>query len=91
MFPVEGFIHCSTSDQVVQVANARFRGQSGLVLLFIDTDKVAAEIIYENLEGGQQLFPHIYGELNADAVTQVAEFIPGQDGFFILPSGCLRG
>jgi uncharacterized protein (DUF952 family) len=48
-FSVEGFIHCSTTDQVVQVANARFRGQSGLVLLIIETDKVTAEILYTHL------------------------------------------
>jgi len=72
---------------VVQVANQRFRGQSGLGLLFIDTDKVDAEIIYENLEGGQELFPHIYGELNCDAVARVAKFEPGVDGYFTLPAG----
>lgn len=84
-FPVDGFIHCSTRDQVIQVANIRFRGQSGLVLLMIDTDKVKPEIIYENLEGGQQLFPHIYGGLNVDAVVEVVEFEPGADGYFSLP------
>jgi uncharacterized protein (DUF952 family) len=83
-FPVDGFIHCSTTDQVIQVANIRFRGQKGLVLLSIDTDKVRAQIVYENLEGGQQLFPHIYGELNLDAVVQVSEFGPGDDGYFQL-------
>lgn len=82
MFPIEGFIHCSTRDQVIQVANLRFRGQAGLVLLSIDTDKVTSEIRYENLEGGQQMFPHIYGELNIDAVVQVAEFEPAADGYF---------
>lgn len=86
-FPIEGFIHCSTRDQMIQVANNRFRGQTRLVLLLIDTEKVRAEIIYENLEGGQQLFPHIYGELNIDAVIQVAEFEPGADGYFTLPNG----
>lgn len=85
MFPVEGFIHCSTPEQVVQVANIRFRGQAGLLLLSIDTDRVNAEIRYENLEGGQQLFPHIYGELDIDAVGQVSEFMPGADGYFALP------
>ena len=85
-FSIEGFIHCSTRDQVIQVANIRFRSQTGLVLLLIDTDKVKGEIIYENLEGGQQLFPHIYGELNLDAVVQVAEFAPEADGYFTLPS-----
>jgi uncharacterized protein (DUF952 family) len=86
MFPVDGFVHCSTSDQVVKVADLRFRGQPGLVLLCIDTDKVRAEIRYENLEGGRELFPHIYGEINTDAVVQVVEFEPGADGYFALPA-----
>ena len=86
MFPVEGFVHCSTRDQVIKVADARFRGQAGLVVLCIDTDKVTASIRYENLEGGQELFPHIYGEINTDAVVQVAEFKPGVDGYFALPA-----
>lgn len=85
-FAIEGFIHCSTRGQVVKVADVRFRGQTGLVLLCVDTDKVTAEIRYENLEGGQELFPHIYGELNTDAVMQVAEFEPGVDGYFALPA-----
>ena len=81
-FPLEGFIHCSTREQVIQVANIRFRGQTGLVLLSIDTDKVTAKILFENLEGGQQMFPHIYGELHLDAVVQVTEFEPAPDGYF---------
>ena len=85
-FAGEGFIHCSTPAQVVRVADARFRGRRGMVLLAIDTDRVAAEIVYENLEGGAELFPHIYGGLNADAVTEVLEFEPGADGYFTLPS-----
>jgi uncharacterized protein (DUF952 family) len=55
------------------------------VLLVIDTGKVGPKIIYENLEGGQQLFPHIYGELNTEAVVEVVEFKPGLDGYFELP------
>ena len=86
MFAIEGFIHCSTREQVIQVANIRFRGQTGLVLLAIDTDKVKAEIRNENLEGGEQMFPHIYGEINQDAVVQVTAFEPGADGYFALPA-----
>jgi len=70
---------------VIQVANLRFRGQSGLVLLFIDTEKVTPKIVYENLEGGQQLFPHIYGELDIDAVVRVEKFEPDAEGYFSLP------
>lgn len=86
MLPVDGFIHCSTREQVVQVADIRFRGQTGLVLLAIDSDKVTAGIRYENLEGGEQMFPHIYGEIRPDWIVQIMEFEPGADGRFALPS-----
>lgn len=89
-FAAEGFIHCSTREQVVRVADARFRGRPGLVLLCIDTERVAAEIVYENLEGGEELFPHIYGELNADAVVEVLEFEPGDGGRFGFPKDFTR-
>lgn len=78
----EGFIHCSTRDQVIQTANRLFRGQSALVLLEIDTDQVGAEIKYENCEGGQENFPHIYGPLNLISVVRVMALEPGEDGSF---------
>ena len=83
-FAGEGFIHCSTPEQVFGVANTRFRGRADLLLLSIDTERVGAEVRYENLEGGEQLFPHIYGELPHDAVVQVAEFTPEADGSFAI-------
>ena len=85
MFSVEGFIHCSTPAQVLQVANTRFRGREDLLLLSIDTDRVDDEVRYENLEGGQELFPHIYGELPVAAVVRAVEWLPGDDGNFKLP------
>ena len=81
----EGFIHCSKATQINKVANRFFRHQTELVLLFIDSDKVKAEIRYEMADG--ELFPHIYGELNLDAVYEVIDFEPGEDGLFELPLG----
>ena len=81
----EGFIHCSTPEQVIPVANHLFRGQTNLVLLVIDRDKVQAPIRDENLEGGTTLYPHIYGPLNLDAVVDVLDFPPRADGSFELP------
>ena len=78
----EGFIHCSFPDQVLAVANTRFRGARGLVLLVIDSDRVACPIRHENLEGGADPFPHVYGPLNLDAVVEVRAFDPGPDGTF---------
>ena len=65
----EGFIHCSTSDQVVRTANRLFRGQMGLVLLKIDTVQVGAEIKYENCEGGQETPSHIWAVNSAVSIA----------------------
>jgi glutathione S-transferase len=80
-----GFIHCSRSDQVAAVANAIYPDRSDLVLLHIDREKVQAEIRDENLEGSDDVFPHIYGPLNLDAVTSVIPFTPGANGRFAAP------
>ncbi|MEH2462221.1 DUF952 domain-containing protein [Nostoc sp.] len=81
---LEGFIHCSTAAQVIWVANRFFVNQKGLVILCIDSEQVKAEIRYEAAEVGE-LFPHVYGELNIDAVFQVVDFEAGEGGFFVLP------
>lgn len=78
----QGFIHASTGAQVVHTANRYYPGQHGLVLLCIDAHLVSVEIRYENLEGGQELFPHIYGPLPLDAVVEARPFEPGPDGIF---------
>ena len=85
---LEGFIHCSTPETVVEVANHLFRGQSGLLLLCIDIDKVEVKVLFERV-GNQErwAFPHIYGALNVDAVVREIEFEPNADGLFILPTG----
>ncbi|MGY3618012.1 DUF952 domain-containing protein [Bradyrhizobium sp. USDA 10063] len=80
------FIHCSTPDQLVEVANYLFRGERGLVLLVIDPDRVISPIRYEDAGNGK-LYPHIYGPLNSSAVVAVEPFEPSLDGTFELPKG----
>ena len=79
----EGFIHCSTPAQVIWVANMRFRGRTDLVLLHIDSTRLDARVVYENLEGGESLFPHVYGAIPIAAVVKVTPFRPSGDGSFI--------
>jgi len=90
----QGFIHCSTSSQIVDVANAFYHGLQGLVLLVIDPDRLTSELKWEppvhpNPERtaivGNELFPHIYGPINLDAVVNVISFEPAADGTFSLP------
>jgi uncharacterized protein (DUF952 family) len=83
-FATEGFVHCSEPEQVVRVANSRFVGRTDLVLLWINVARLAARVVYENLEGGDEVFPHVYGPINLDAVVAVTPFRPDADGRFSL-------
>lgn len=79
----EGFIHASGPGQVNGVANRYYRGISDeLLVLVIDTARVRAEIRYEDVPGADAPFPHIYGPLNADAVTAARPLSAGPDGTF---------
>ena len=81
----EGFIHCSTAEQVMATANRLFKGRTDLMLLCIETAKVKAEIRYENLVGGVSLFPHVYGTLDVSSIVAVHDLAPEADGSFSLP------
>jgi uncharacterized protein (DUF952 family) len=81
----EGFIHCSTLAQVIGSANRFFKAQTDLVILKIDVDRVTPEIRYEGADSNN-LFPHIYGELNIDAVIGSIDLESDPDGSFILPA-----
>ncbi len=86
----EGFIHCSDPRQVMTVLGERVRGANRLLLLEIDPGRVAPEIRYENLEGGQESFPHIYGPLNREAVLAAHPLVAGPSGDFSTPDALSR-
>lgn len=81
----EGFIHCSTLIQLLGSANRFFKNQTDLVILKIDIDRVTPEIRYEGADSNN-LFPHIYGALNVDAVIGSIDLESHPDGSFFLPS-----
>jgi uncharacterized protein (DUF952 family) len=81
----EGFIHCSRRDQILATAVRFYSKRTGLMLLCIDPRAVIAPIRNENLEGGETLFPHIYGPLNLSAVLMAVPFPAQADGSFQFP------
>jgi uncharacterized protein (DUF952 family)/N-acetylglutamate synthase-like GNAT family acetyltransferase len=89
----EGFAHCSTEHQMVDVANKYYRGNSDMVLLNIDPKKLASVLKFEppaHLDGSpalphEPLFPHIYGPINLDAVSEVIDFPCDEHGAFTAP------
>jgi uncharacterized protein (DUF952 family) len=81
----EGFIHFSTEAQVAGSANKHYAGRTDLLLLEVDPMRLRAELRYESPKSkdrGDQLFPHLYGALNLDALVSVREYAPNADGVF---------
>lgn len=68
----EGFIHCCKPEQLQGVIERYYSDVTGLLLMHIDTELLTTELVYENTVGGDDLFPHVYGEINMDAVVQIA-------------------
>jgi len=80
----EGFIHCSTRQQVVKTGNLFFHGQSDLLLLEIDPTVYTGVLRIELAENGDY-FPHIYGPIRVETVVRVMLFTPDADGNFKFP------
>ncbi|HEY3404655.1 MAG TPA: DUF952 domain-containing protein [Ohtaekwangia sp.] len=79
----EGFIHCSSRDQVVKTANRYFMDLPVILILQIEEEKLTSRLIYEPSTGGE-LFPHVYGSINLEAVSGVVKEGRSSDGFFHL-------
>jgi uncharacterized protein (DUF952 family) len=93
-FAKEGFIHCSTRAQVVPVAEKFYKGQTGLVILVIDPARLSSDVKWEPPFDGApppgapaaDLFPHVYGAINLDAIVNVVAFEANADGSWTLPA-----
>ena len=84
---LEGFIHCSTSTQLAGVLDRFFKGKTGLVLLEIDTERLTSPLKFEPATDLFELFPHIYGQLNIDAVVSVRPIESGSQGIPVSNAG----
>ena len=78
----EGFVHCSTDEQLVRTANRFFAGRHDLTLLVIDTSGLTPLLVWEDTAGAGEDFPHIYGEIDSSAVVAATPFQAGPDGTF---------
>jgi uncharacterized protein (DUF952 family) len=66
----EGFIHCSTQEQVPGVLQRYYAGVKNLILLHIDETKLSASLKYEEATN-KELFPHVFGPINKEAIVRV--------------------
>lgn len=80
----DGFIHFSTAAQVEETARKHFGGQTDLLLIAVDGERLGDALRYEVSRGGA-LFPHLYGPLDLAAVTSVQPLPLGADGLHDFP------
>lgn len=72
----DGFIHCSFARQVQRSLDKFFTAHDSVIVLEIDPLMLKNEVKVEPADGDG--FPHIYGEINVDAVV-VAELLTRDD------------
>jgi uncharacterized protein (DUF952 family) len=80
----DGFIHFSTASQVAETARKHFFGQTGLFLIDVDVDALGSAVRWERSRN-DELFPHLYGELDLGAVRAVLSLHARSDGYHDIP------
>jgi uncharacterized protein (DUF952 family) len=84
-FDREGFIHTTEGREAVSITLTRYYKASAepWVVLYIDQDRVTSPIRYDD---PAEVFPHIYGPLNRDAIVAVKAIERAPDGTFLKPA-----
>ncbi len=80
----DGYIHFSTAAQARETAAKHFAGQTGLVLLWIESEALGDKLKWEPSRGGA-LFPHLYDTLDVRHVTRTDPLPLGDDGAHVFP------
>lgn len=76
----EKFIHASPADQLTRIANKYYADNDTVHVAVVRKTKVAAPVKWEPATAG--IYPHIYGELNMDAVERTITFFKREDDAF---------
>jgi uncharacterized protein (DUF952 family) len=80
----DGFIHFSTASQVAGTARKHFSGQTGLFLVAVDAAALGDALRWEPSRN-DELFPHLYGELDLGAVIEILDLRARSDGGHDVP------
>jgi uncharacterized protein (DUF952 family) len=80
----DGFIHFSTASQVPETARKHFLGQRALFLVEVDGDALGEALRWEPSRN-DELFPHLYGELDLGAVISIINLNTRADGSHDIP------
>ena len=64
----EGFIHCSYDHQLEAVLKRYYSDAKEVIILAVDTKKLASRLV-EEPSTNNEIYPHIYGPINQDAIV----------------------
>jgi uncharacterized protein (DUF952 family) len=81
----DGYIHFSTASQLAETLRLHFAGQSDLVIFSVRSYDLGATLRWEPSRG-DQLFPHVYGELPMSLLVEQATVSVAPDGSVALPA-----
>lgn len=74
----EGFIHCCTAEQLPGVIGRYYTRETELYLLTLRVSRITSQLVFENTVGRSELFPHIYGPINTNAIVSVQKLTQNQ-------------
>jgi uncharacterized protein (DUF952 family) len=80
----DGYVHLSTASQLQETLDKWFRGVEGCVLAEFDAEDFARELKWEKSRGGE-LFPHVYGRINAGQARALWLLEMGPNGAPLAP------
>ena len=68
----EGFIHCSFVEQIEPVLQRYYKGVEKVLILHIEPKFLTAKLV-EEASTGDEIYPHIYGQINCEAIVKIEE------------------
>jgi beta-hydroxylase len=80
----DGFIHCSTRDQLAGTLAAHFAGVDRIALAEIDAGALGDALKWERSRDGET-FPHVYGPIPFAAIRSIHLMHRDADGAWRLP------
>lgn len=82
---IDGFIHFSIHSQLAGTLAKHFAGAGSLVLAEIPLTRLSGQDVRWEAARNGDLFPHLYGVLKRDSVSQHWSLHPDADGGYDLP------
>jgi uncharacterized protein (DUF952 family) len=80
---MEGFIHCSFEGQLEGVLERYYQDAEKVLIMEIETNKLFSKMVSEP-STNDELYPHIYGKINKNAIVAVKEIERGFGGFSLI-------